>query len=93
MAALQARSPCEASRGGDHLDVGEVEPGRQRALALQSLQRGNDAAVHERVDVHRDCRDVNCVKWSVVSGELGDHFNGDRRRATHDLTTRIYRAG
>ena len=35
-----------------HLDVGEVEPGRQRALALQRLQRGDDPALHERVDVH-----------------------------------------
>ena len=35
--------------------VAEIEPGRQRALALQRLQRGEDAAVHERVDVHRVC--------------------------------------
>ena len=41
------------ARRGD-LDVGEVEPGRQRAVGLQRLQRVEDAAVHERVDVHRE---------------------------------------
>ena len=41
-----------ARRG--HLDVGEVEPGRQRTVGLQRLQRVEDAAVHERVDVHRE---------------------------------------
>ena len=39
-----------------HLDVGEVEPAGKRAIGLQRLQRGEDAAVHERVDVHRQFR-------------------------------------
>ena len=40
---------------GQHLDIGEVEPLGKRAIGLQRPQRGKDAGMHERVDVHRGC--------------------------------------
>jgi hypothetical protein len=37
-----------------HLDIGQVEPSRQRPLARQCAQRFDDAALHQRVYVHHD---------------------------------------
>jgi hypothetical protein len=66
-AALQARSPCAIARRHD-LDVGEFEPLGKRAIGLQRLERGKDAAVHERVDVHR--RDLWAQAVAACAGAI-----------------------
>ena len=54
-AALEARSPCAASRGGATSTLAKIEPLGKRAVGLQRLERRKDATVHEGVDVHRGC--------------------------------------
>ena len=52
-AALRGEIAMRGIARRRHLDVGEDRAPGKRALGLQRLQRGKDAAVHERVDVHR----------------------------------------
>ena len=52
MAALQARSPCAASRGGDTSTLERSSPAGSAPSRLQRLQRFDDAALHQRVHVH-----------------------------------------
>jgi len=39
-----------------NLDIGEVEPGRQHSIAHQRIERLDNAAAHQRVDVQRQFR-------------------------------------
>ena len=61
-AALQARSPCAASRGGATSTFAKSSPCGKHALGLQRPQRGKDAAVHQGVDVHRGAW-LREVRW------------------------------
>ena len=74
---------CRRDRRARHRAAGPPRrwrsraPGK-RAIGLQRLERGEDAGVHERVDVHRrSCRlEVRCWRreWESVGGEVPHQF-------------------